>query len=109
MKLVKKLLGENQTEAVLQRLDRLTLDEARTTAEQTLEIIYGLMQNMRVVVDGEKTYLACFLLPLRSFPVDGNPSIDSIRDVLGKFCCWRYEPIRLLTESQKSCTKLRVI
>ena len=90
MKLVKKLLGENETEAVLQRLDRLTLDEARTTAEQTLEVVYGLMQNMRVVIDGEKPYWLVFSWPLRSFPVDGNASIDSVRDVLGKFCCWRY-------------------
>ena len=53
MKLVKKLLGENEVEAVLQRLDRLTLDEARTTAAQTLEVVYGLVQNMRAVIDGE--------------------------------------------------------
>ena len=98
MKLVKKLSEENETEAVLQRLDRLTLDEARTTAEQTLEVVYGLMQNMRVVIDGEKTLQACCSRPLRSFPVDGDASIDSIRDVLGKFC-WRYKPICCLTES----------
>jgi hypothetical protein len=53
VKLVKKLLGENEVEAVLQRLDRLTADEARKTAAQTLEVVYGLVQNMRVVVDGE--------------------------------------------------------
>ncbi|KAH9981963.1 hypothetical protein BJV74DRAFT_58893 [Russula compacta] len=47
---VKKLLGEN--EAVLQRLDRLTQEEAKTTARQTLEIVYGLVQNMRVVMEG---------------------------------------------------------
>jgi len=52
---VKKTLGENEVEAVLQRLDRLTLDEARTTATQTLEIVHGLVQNMRVVIDGEAT------------------------------------------------------
>jgi hypothetical protein len=100
VKLVKKLLGENETEAVLQRLDRLTLDEARTTAEQTLEVVYGLMQNMRVVIDGEKRtriQVVCSR-PLSSFPVDGDASIDSVRDVLGKFC-WRYKPIRCLTES----------
>jgi hypothetical protein len=50
----KKLLGENDVSAVLQRLDRLTGDEARTTAAQTLEIIHGLTQNMRVVIDGEE-------------------------------------------------------
>jgi hypothetical protein len=46
VKLVKKLLGDNEVEAVLQRLDRLTQDEARTTAAQTLEVVYGLVQNM---------------------------------------------------------------
>ena len=53
MKPVKKFLGENDVQAVLQRLDRLTLDEARTTAVQTLEVVYGLIQNMREVIDGE--------------------------------------------------------
>jgi hypothetical protein len=53
VKFLKKFLGENEVEAVLQRLDRLTQDEARTTAAQTLEVVYGLVQNMRVVVDGE--------------------------------------------------------
>ncbi len=89
VKLVKKLLGENEIEAVLQRLDRLTLDEARTTAVQTLEVVYGLIQNMRVVIDGEKTYLACFLPAVELFPLDGEASIDNVRDVLGKFC-WGY-------------------
>jgi hypothetical protein len=68
VKLVKKLLGENDVEAVLQRLDRLTLDEARTTAAQTLEVIYGLIQNMRVVIDGEQTHLAYFLPTAEFFP-----------------------------------------
>ena len=49
----KKLLGDNDVEAVLQRLDRLTLDEARTTAAQTLEVVYGLVQNLRDVINGE--------------------------------------------------------
>ncbi|KAH9083702.1 hypothetical protein EDB83DRAFT_38370 [Lactarius deliciosus] len=50
-----KLLGENETEAVLQRLDRLNHEEARTTAAQTLEVVYGLVKNMKVVMDGGKT------------------------------------------------------
>ena len=54
MKLVKKVLGENEVEAVLERLDRLTIDEARTTAAQTLEVVYGLMQNVRAVMNGEE-------------------------------------------------------
>ena len=58
-KFVKKLLGENEIEAVLQRLDRLTQEEARMTAAQTLEVVYGLFQSMRVVIDGKQIYLAC--------------------------------------------------
>ena len=55
-KLIKKFLGEKDVEAVLQRLDRLTQDEARITATQTLEVVYGLMQNLRVVIDGEQIH-----------------------------------------------------
>ena len=57
-KFVKKLFGENVVEAVLQRLDRLSQEEARTTAAQTLEVVYGLFQNMRVLLDGKRIYLA---------------------------------------------------
>ena len=39
-------------EAVLQRLDRLTQEEAKTTAAQTLEVVYGLVKNIKVVMDG---------------------------------------------------------
>ena len=48
-----KLLGENGVESALKRLDRLTQDEARATAAQILEVVYGLVQNMNVVMDGE--------------------------------------------------------
>ena len=58
-KFVKKLFGENGIGAVLQRLDRLTQDEARTTAAQTLEVVYRLSQNMRTVVDGKKKHVIC--------------------------------------------------
>jgi hypothetical protein len=55
VKFIRKLLRENGIEAALQRLDRLTQDEARTTAAQTLEVVYGLSQNMRMIIDGEET------------------------------------------------------
>ena len=61
-KFLKKLFGENDVEAVLQRLDRLTQEEGRTTAARTLEVVYGLFQNMRVVVDGKQSYFAFQLL-----------------------------------------------
>jgi len=53
---IKKGFGEKDVEAVLQRLDRLTQDEARTTAAQALEVIYGLVKNISVVMDGEKMH-----------------------------------------------------
>jgi hypothetical protein len=56
VKLLKKLSGERHVEAVLQRLDRLTHEEARTTAAHTLEVVHRLAQNMRVVMDGEPTH-----------------------------------------------------
>jgi hypothetical protein len=47
--------GEKDIEAVLQRLDELTHDDPLTAATQTLEVIYRLMENMSVVMDGEET------------------------------------------------------
>ena len=57
VKSVKKGFGEKDVEAILQRLDRLTQDEARTTAAQTLEVVHGLVQNMRIIIDGEQSHL----------------------------------------------------
>jgi len=65
-KFVKKILGKNEIEAVLQRLDRLTLDEARATGAQTLQVVYGLDQHRRVVMDD----------------LDDTPSADNGRKAL---------------------------
>ena len=51
-KFAKKLLGESEVEAVLQKLDRLTQDEARMTVAQTLGVVHGLVGNVRVVMEG---------------------------------------------------------
>jgi hypothetical protein len=51
-KFAKKLLGESEVEAVLQRLNRLTQDEARMTVAQTLGVVHGLVGNMKVVMEG---------------------------------------------------------
>ncbi|KAH9964694.1 hypothetical protein BGW80DRAFT_1447982 [Lactifluus volemus] len=64
-KFAKKLLGEKEIETVLQRLDRLTQDEARMTVAQTFEVIHGLVNNMKVVMD------------------DGKASTDHIQQALG--------------------------
>jgi hypothetical protein len=50
-KFAKKLLGESEIEAVLQRLDRLTQEEGRMTVAQTLEVVHGLMNNVKVVMN----------------------------------------------------------
>ena len=58
---MKKVLGENDIEDVLKRLDRLTVDEARATGAQTLEVLHGLVQHRKVVMDGEKFVAAKFM------------------------------------------------
>ena len=40
-------------EAVLERLDRLTQDEARTTVAEILRVICNLIQNLTVAMDGD--------------------------------------------------------
>ena len=54
-KYAKKVLGERDIELVLQRLDRLTLDESKMTVAQTLEVVYGLVNSMQVVMEGKHT------------------------------------------------------
>ncbi|KAH9953946.1 hypothetical protein BC827DRAFT_1366187, partial [Russula dissimulans] len=57
-KLGGKLLGENdrEVEAILRRLDRLTLEEAQMTGTQTLEIVYDLLKNMKMAM-GDRSVL----------------------------------------------------
>jgi uncharacterized protein YpuA (DUF1002 family) len=58
-KLVRKLVGEKKMEAMVQRLDRLTQDEARQTVAQILKVVHGLVENMKVVMGGEQIHQAC--------------------------------------------------
>ena len=53
VKFVKKVFGEKEIEAPLQRIDRLTQDEARTTAAETLKVVHSLFQGMREAMDCE--------------------------------------------------------
>jgi hypothetical protein len=79
---VKRLLGENDVAAALQRLDRLCQYEAWGIPAQALEIDCGPIQNSSLVTDGEK-------LPSSdrapSFPVAGGESADNVRYALRKF------------------------
>ncbi|KAH8987464.1 hypothetical protein EDB92DRAFT_1129088 [Lactarius akahatsu] len=63
-KFAKKLLGESEVEAVLIRLERLTQEEARMTGAHILEVVHGLMNNVKIAMD------------------DGKVSVDSIRQSL---------------------------
>ena len=63
-----KPFGGNYYQMVLQRLDRLTPEEGRITASQVLEVVYGLIHNMRVVIDGEQTDSVCHPPALRNSP-----------------------------------------
>ena len=58
-KLVGKLVGEKKMEAILQRLDRLTQDEAQQTVAQVFEVVHGLVENMNVVMNSEQINQAC--------------------------------------------------
>jgi hypothetical protein len=64
-KSVRKLVGEKKMEAMVQRLDRLTQDEARQTVAEILKVVHSLVGNMKVVMDGEQIFQAC-----RSLGVD---------------------------------------
>ena len=88
-KLVKKLFGgERDVETVLQRLDRLTLDEARITTAQTFEVVCGLLHNMRVVMDGEQGHHQAFhTLGVEDRSLDGKASADHIIETLSMFLC----------------------
>jgi hypothetical protein len=51
-KFTKKILRESEIETVLQRLDRLTQEEARMTVAQTLGVVHGLVGSVKVVMEG---------------------------------------------------------
>jgi GTP-sensing pleiotropic transcriptional regulator CodY len=57
-KFAKKLLGESEIKAVLHRLDHLTQEEGRMTMAQTLEVVHGLMNNVKVVMNGTQRFLS---------------------------------------------------
>jgi hypothetical protein len=56
-KFARKLLGEQDIESMLQRLDRLTLKESKIVGAQTLDIVHGLVNNMEVVMEGTCHFL----------------------------------------------------
>jgi hypothetical protein len=51
-KFLKKLLGRNDVEDALKRLDKLTQEEAKMAAAEVLKITRGMDSNMKVLIDG---------------------------------------------------------
>ena len=47
-----KLLGDSEIEKIVRRLDRLTQDETRMTEVHIFEVVHGLMNNMKVMMEG---------------------------------------------------------
>ena len=52
MNYAKKLQGESDTKTILQRLDRLAPEEARKITVPSLEVIYGMVNNLTLVMEG---------------------------------------------------------
>ena len=82
-KFAKRLLGESEIEDVLHRLDRLTLDEARMTGTETLQVVHGLVSNMKLVMGGTRLPLCSLLMVHRTVEIDGMRSMDDIWHALG--------------------------
>lgn len=81
-KFAKKLLGENDIESVLQRLDRLTTEESRMTAAQTMQVVQGLFNNVKMVMDGMPAFANMPPRCIEFCPIDGRSSTDKIQRAL---------------------------
>jgi hypothetical protein len=76
-------LGESEVEDVLHRLDRLTLDEARMTGTETLQVVHGLVSNLKLLIGGTQLSLHQALIAHRAFRIDGTKSMHDIWQALG--------------------------
>ena len=74
-------------EAILQRLDRLTLEEARMTGTTTLEVVYDLLKNMKMAMDGTQGLLINSLrwTKYSLSHLDRSVLMDDIHRTLGVF------------------------
>ena len=52
-----QLRGEIDVQKILYRLDRFTPEEAQRTVTPTLEVIYGLVHNLTLVMEGTRPLL----------------------------------------------------
>jgi hypothetical protein len=82
-KFAKKLLGASEIEDVLHRIDRLTLDEARMTGTETLQVVHGLVRNLKLVIGGTQLSLHRLLIAHMGVWIDGTKSMHDIWQALG--------------------------
>ena len=62
------------------------MDEGRATAAQTLEVVYGLVQHRKAIMDGERTIpVPSALLNFQHLDADGDESTATISHALGMF------------------------
>jgi hypothetical protein len=83
----KKRFGE-EIEGVLRRLDRLTQDEARTTAAEIFKVVYSLVQNMNAVIDSKNSRSTSPTISRTSIFIDNDnnePPAGSVQEALGAF------------------------
>ena len=80
------MLGEREIEGILHRLDRLTQEEGRITVAQTLEVVYGLVNTIKIVKDGTQRFSPDARRPNVGFvSIDGKASVDGIWKAFGEF------------------------
>jgi hypothetical protein len=53
------LWGKDKIQAALERLDQLTKDEGLSAVAQTLGVVHGIADDMRVVIGGALYFHAC--------------------------------------------------
>jgi hypothetical protein len=68
-KFVKKLFGESNIEAVLQRLAQLTEEETRMAAALTLREVHDIGSNVKAVMNGTQPLHGCLIDVLNCCPV----------------------------------------
>jgi hypothetical protein len=55
---VKKILGKNNIEGALKRLDTLTMEEARMAIAETLKVTNRVDEKVTVLIDGAFVWLS---------------------------------------------------
>jgi hypothetical protein len=60
---LKKLLGRNDVEDALKRLDNLTQEEAKLAMAEVLKITRSMDSNMKVLIDGAQSRFLYSIVP----------------------------------------------